>query len=96
MIKVVAIQNVKEDCLEQFLKLAREIVEKTNELDEGCISYSLCQDIDDPLHCAMIEEWESKEKLDLHMQAAHFTEIVPQLRECCTPTGGINLYNKLF
>ena len=96
MLKVIAGFKVKEDCLEQFKELSQIIVEKTNTLDKGCISYVMCQDINDPLNCALIEEWESRELLDLHMQAAHFTELVPKIGECCSRPVEITLYNKLF
>ena len=96
MLKVVAEQFVKEECLEQFKELAKVMVEKTVTLDEGCISYALCQNVDNPLHCSMIEEWESKEMLDKHLQAPHFLEIVPKLGEFCTGSINITLYNKLF
>ena len=96
MLKVVAEQYVKEECLEQFKELAKTIVEKTVALDQGCISYSVCQDVHDPLHCSMIEEWESQEMLDKHMQAAHFIEIVPKIGECCAGKTVFTMYNKLY
>jgi len=96
MLKVIAELSVKEDCLEQFKELTKIIVEKTVTLDQGCISYAMCQDINDPHHCAMIEEWESQEALDLHMKASHFVELIPKIGECCTGPANITLYNKLF
>ena len=96
MLRVVAEFSVKKDCLEQFKELTRIIVEKTNALDQGCISYVLCQDTNNPLHFAMIEEWESQELLDKHMQASHFVELVPKVSECCADPVAITLYNKLY
>ena len=96
MLKVVAEHYVKEDCMEKFKELSKTMVEKTVALDKGCISYTVCQDIKDPLHCSMIEEWESKELLDKHMQAAHFIELVPKIGECCTGSTVITLYNKVY
>ena len=96
MIKVVAENHVKEADLDRFLELAKIIVEKTVTLDKGCISYSLCQDFSNPLHCSMIEEWESKEALDEHMKSGHFKEIVPKLGGFCESPTDITLYKKLF
>ena len=96
MIKIVAENRVKEGNLEQFLDLARVIVEKTTTLDKGCISYAMCQDTADPLHCSIIEEWESQEALDKHMKAAHFLEIVPKMSEFCESPAKATLYKKLF
>ena len=96
MVKVVANNFVKEECVDEFLRLGKEIVEKTNALDKGCIKYELCRDTQDPLHFAMIEEWESMADLELHMKAAHFTEIIPQLGACCGKEGGIDIFEKAF
>ena len=96
MIKVVAEHHIRKDGIEQFLELTKVVVEKTVKLDEGCVSYSMCQDTEDPLHCSMIEEWESKEALEKHMRSAHFLEIIPKTGEFCEGPVSITLYNKLF
>ena len=96
MVKVVANNFVKEECVDEFLRLTKIIVEKTNELDKGCIKYELCRNSQDPLHFAMLEEWESMADLDAHMKAAHFTEIIPQLGALCSKDGGISLFDKVW
>ena len=78
-IRVVANNYIREGKEAEFLALAKEMVEKTNALDEGCISYALCRDLADPLHVAMIEEWTTNELLMKHMQAKHFVELIPQM-----------------
>jgi len=92
MVKVVANNFVKADGVDEFIRLAKIIVEKTNALDKGCIKYALCRDLQDPLHFAMLEEWESMADLDAHMKAAHFTEIIPQLGALCDKEGGISIF----
>jgi quinol monooxygenase YgiN len=47
----------------------------------GCISYDLCEDIDNPNILTFIEKWENKQYLDAHMKTAHFVEIVPKLKD---------------
>ena len=96
MIKVVAGFRVKEDSLDEYLALGAQVVEKTNALDEGCISYELCQDVNDPLRLAMLEQWESQEALDKHMQSAHFTTLVPKMDALCQGGAAITVYKKLF
>ena len=96
MIKVVAENYIKEGCLEQFLELTKVIVEKTVALDKGCISYSLCQDKANPLHCSMLEEWETQEDLDAHMESEHFKDIIPKSAQFCAGPPTITLYTKLF
>lgn len=95
MVKVVANNYVKEECLDEYLRLNKEIVEKTNALDKGCIKYELCRDTEDPLHFAMIEEWESMEDLNAHMQSAHFKEIIPQLAPFNAKEGQITIFEKV-
>lgn len=68
------------------------MVEATNEFDEGCIQYELFQDIENPQIFSMIEQWESKEALDAHLDAKHMKEIVPLLRE---GAGEMNIYQKV-
>lgn len=95
MIKIVAKKLVKKDKVEEFKKLAAELVQKTNELDEGCISYDLYQDLSNPCILTIIEEWESKEALDKHSKAKHFVEIVPALGELSEDNGELNIYQKI-
>jgi len=96
-IRVVANNYIREDAIEQFLTIMKELVEKTCKLDKGCISYQLARSVSDPTHFAVIEEWEDQASLDAHMQAAHFVELIPQLgalgdgRE-----GGISLFERVF
>ncbi len=95
MIRIVAKQTVKTDKIEEFKTSAAELVKKTKELDEGCISYDLYQDITNPCILTIIEEWESKEALDKHLKATHFTQIVPTLRELTLEDAELNIYQKI-
>jgi quinol monooxygenase YgiN len=97
MVRVVAVNYVRADAVDEYLKLSKEIVEKTNALDKGCIAYELHRDLSDPLRFAMIESWDEQASLDAHMASAHFRELIPQLGACGDPTkeGGIALYSKV-
>lgn len=95
MIKVVAKNSVEEENIEEYLNLCKELVEETRK-EEGCIKYELYQDEKDPTILTMIEEWESREALDKHMDAEHFTRIVPMLGKFRTKQYGVNIYNKLI
>ena len=97
MLKIVAKMQVRDEgCLEEFLKIGKEVVEKTNALDKGCISYEFCKSGQDPSGYAMFEQWESQEALAAHMQSAHFTTLVPQMDALCAPGPDIMVYEKLF
>jgi quinol monooxygenase YgiN len=95
MIKVVAKSYAKEGKVDKILELSKELVEKTV-IEEGCISYELFQDLEDPKAIVFIEEWESEEALSKHMASEHFKRIVPQLNELREKTSEINKYKKVF
>ena len=96
-IRVVANNYVREDAIEKFLEITKELVEKTNALDAGCISYQLARDLNDPMHFAVIEEWADMASLEAHMKAAHFIELIPQLDGCSSDKeGGITLFDRVF
>ncbi|MBR3245806.1 MAG: antibiotic biosynthesis monooxygenase [Parasporobacterium sp.] len=80
MIKIVACTLVKEGMEEQYKEAARELV-KCSSAEEGNITYTLNQDINNPRSFAMIEIWKDQEAIDKHNASEHFTTIVPKLGE---------------
>jgi len=95
MIYVVAKNSVKVDKIEDYIKLAKKLVEATNKFDEGCVEYELLQDINNTQIFTMIEQWESKEALDAHLSATHVQEILPLLRDLRDGAGDVNIYQKV-
>ena len=96
MIRVIAVNVVKEGCDEAFLELARVLVEKTNALDPGCIKYELCRDVSDPSKLVMLEEWEDQKSIDDHLKASHFLEIAPKMGPLTTKPTELTILSKLF
>lgn len=94
MLRVVATNTVKNDKIEEFIAIAEKLVEATNRYDKGCIHYDLYQDVENPQLLTFIEEWESKEALDQHMEADHFKELVPQLGALAADTKDVRIYQK--
>lgn len=95
MIKVVAKHFVKEDKVNEFLELAKKLVEATLK-EEGNIKYELFQDVKNSKIITMIEEWEDKDVLNKHMNSEHFVEIVPILSSFMEKPAEMNLYKKLI
>ena len=60
MIKVVARTAVREECIEAYHTLAKELVAETQK-ESGNISYTLNQSLENKKLHAMIEVWESRE-----------------------------------
>ena len=94
MIKVVAKSTVKEECINEYIRIAKDLVEATQK-EEGCIFYSLHQDVNDPTVLTCIETWTNQEALDRHLQSDHIKTIVPKLREMRL-TSEMNVYRDLF
>lgn len=95
MIKVVAKGLVKKNCLDKVLILYKELVDKTRR-EDGCLSYELFQDTENPCILTMIETWENRECLEKHFQTAHFRELVPQISECREGKADLNVYTRLL
>ncbi len=96
MIKVVAKQFVVAGKLDEFLPLAKILVEETNKKDAGCIAYEMYQDLSNPLVVTVIEEWESDTALDAHMKSTHFLELIPKIGGLCDKPAEVSIYRKLF
>ncbi|MDR0445728.1 MAG: antibiotic biosynthesis monooxygenase [Oscillospiraceae bacterium] len=96
-IRVVAENHIRADAVDEYLAVTKELVEKTNTLDKGCISYQLARDSSDPLHFAVIEEWEDQASLDAHMKAEHFTRLIPELGKFGSgKPGGIAIFERVY
>jgi quinol monooxygenase YgiN len=91
MIKVVAKHFIKEDQIDLFLTLAKNLVDETLK-ESGCIHYGLYQDEKDCTILTMLEEWADKASLEKHMASAHFEEIVPQLSQLMSKSPELNIY----
>lgn len=76
MIKIIANNYIKTDKVEEFINLAKGLVENTRTKDAGCIRYDLLQDIKNPQILTMVEEWEDQDSLNAHMKSSHFKEVM--------------------
>jgi quinol monooxygenase YgiN len=94
MLKVVANNYIKRESVDEFLTVVKELVEKTNALDRGCVSYALYQDTQDPLHYTMLEEWEDEDSINRHMQSPHASTLIPRMIEFSSKQGEVAIYKK--
>lgn len=93
MITIIAKQIIRKDCIEQYHALAKELVEKSR-AEEGCISYTSNQSIqDERIHC-FIEVWKDQEAIDIHNATEHFTRIVPQFGAMFDGPEVVDLYTE--
>jgi len=95
MITVVAKNTIITEKYDEIIVLCKELVEETRK-EDGCIKYEMHQDVNDKAILTMIEEWESQEALDKHMQSEHFTRIVPLLGSLMAAETDMNVYAQLI
>jgi len=95
MLKVIAKNFVKKDKVEDVLRLTKELVEATVK-ENGCISYEMYQDEKDENILTMIETWENKEALKLHVTSEHFKRIAPSMSVFMEKPAEMNIYNKVL
>ena len=79
MIKIVSKNLIKEDKIEEFKSLMKELVEKSS-AEEGNIHYSLNVSRENPRMFAFIEIWREQEAIDKHNATEHFQRLVPMMR----------------
>ncbi|MBS7526144.1 antibiotic biosynthesis monooxygenase [Fusibacter paucivorans] len=94
MIRVIAKQYVDERKMDAYLAVVKELIEKTRAMDKGCISYTLCQDIKKANIMTFIEEWESMEALNNHMQTEHFKTLGAKLSDFYEARTELNIYKE--
>lgn len=94
MIKIVAKTKFKEECVDQVKALAEELVKKSR-AEEGNISYSFNQSLQDPTVLTMIEIWKDKAAIDAHNASEHFQRIFPQLGAFAAAKPEIDLYTEI-
>lgn len=76
MLKVIAQDFIKLDCIEHVMPLYRELVKRTKE-EPLCVSYDLFINQKDPGHFIFVEEWPDRAALDVHCNTEHFKRLVP-------------------
>jgi quinol monooxygenase YgiN len=69
-LKVVAIAETSAEKVEELKKVCLGLIEPTRK-EKGCIAYELYQDTTNPGIFTFVEEWESKELLDVHLKSPH-------------------------
>ena len=80
MIKIVARRLVREECVEEYLRMAKDLV-AASLAEPGCVAYTLNRCLENPRLFCFIELWKDQAAIEAHKSSEHFTRIVPQLAE---------------
>ena len=73
MITIVADFDVKPDCVDEFIKLARECTMNTKK-EAGCLSYKVFDGYDDKSKFTFIEEWANEIAIEKHNAMRYIKE----------------------
>ena len=94
MIKIYAERTVKQENIEAYKTLGSQLV-AASQAEEGCISYTLNQCLEDPCVFAFIEIWKDMEAIKCHNATEHFTTLVPQMGALCSAKAPVKLFHEV-
>ena len=94
MIKIVAKNYVKPECVQLFKDTAKELIEKSR-AEEGNIFYTLNVSKNDPNTLVFIEDWKDQAAIDFHNHTDHFLNILPKLAKLCNGEGDVELFDEV-
>lgn len=81
MITIISENIIMEQKESEFITIVKQMIEKSRK-EEGCISYTLHQNIQNPLYYCIIEQWENEHAILQHNNTKHFKTLVPQMKKC--------------
>src|SRR5947208_16247400 len=90
-IRVVARFKAKHDSTPEVTEILSALIEPTR-AEDGCIAYELLHNIDDPADFTFIEEWTSRQALDLHLGTEHIAECRRRISEHIEGEADIRVY----
>lgn len=92
MIIVTAKIKAKKGERDKIIAKSQDII-KFSRLDPGNISYNLYADTEDDDLLVMLEEWESSELLEAHMQTEHFKAFGEAIKDIMAEEMDIGVYS---
>lgn len=93
-LNVVAIAETSADKAEELKSVCLGLIEPTRK-EKGCISYDLYQDTTNPGRFTFIENWQSKEHLDVHLKTPHLVAAGTAFGKIVTKEMVVMMLNKL-
>jgi quinol monooxygenase YgiN len=93
-LKIVAIAETSADKAEELKKVCLGLIEPTRK-ENGCISYELYQDSANAGIFTFVEEWESREHLDVHLKSPHLVAAGEAFGKIVTKDLVVLMLNKL-
>jgi len=94
MIRVVAHITAKPNKIDETRQVLEGFIEPTRK-EKGCNLYELHQNLADPTDFTFIEEWESDEDLENHLQSHHIESAFSTIAEICSAPPDVRRYQRL-
>lgn len=91
MIRVVAHLTAKPDKITETRQLLEGFIEPTRK-EKGCVLYELQQNLADPTDFTFIEEWDTDEDLENHLQSDHIESAFATIAEVCSAPPDVRKY----
>jgi quinol monooxygenase YgiN len=73
-ILVVATIKIQDGKVDEAVAALTPVIEATHE-EEGCLSYVLHQDVNDPNTLVFVERWASQDAINAHAQEPHMLKL---------------------
>jgi len=93
-LNVVAIAETSPEKAEDLKSVCLGLIDLTRK-ETGCISYELYQDVTNPGKFTFIENWQSKEHLEAHLETQHMADAGAAFGKILTKELTILMLNKL-
>ena len=90
-IRVVARFIAKPESVEEVKRILSEMVEPTRS-EDGCITYDLLHNVDDPTDFTFVEEWSSRADLDRHSRSEHLRIGRELIKEHLAESSDVRIY----
>jgi len=94
MVQTISKIYVKQDSVNEFIELFKEMIEPTKK-EAGCIQYDMYQDEEDATILIVLEQWESRESFNQHLESEHFKRIGPKMLELMVKESELNVAYKI-
>lgn len=85
--KVISLPNT----LEETKALLVSLIEPTRQ-ENGCLSYELWQNQEDPTEFSFVEEWADQAALEAHFQTPHFLDALKKIDKLLVSLPQIHRY----
>jgi quinol monooxygenase YgiN len=83
--------RVKEDGIQQFISLAKVMIEKSN-AEPGCLVYQLYQEVGNQTSFIFYEKYINQQAIENHNASAHFKNFIVQITDLLAEKSIIDIF----